>query len=172
MDLFSLLSAVLAVAIVVLIYVGVSHLWYNKSTSWQSFTATSATYDWPQWSTTSVNGASDLRFRNCIFTVALADGTPKQTHDVTAVLNSMAVQQQSPVVTTITTGGAKFQPTMSLVRPLNPFSFAIPGFNDPTTLTGKDISAYPWCIANCVSASPIKNTAPAVVTLTGEYRTL
>ena len=179
MDSNSVLSAMVAVIVIILVFMGVTSLWYNDSSSWHSFSATSATYDWPQWSSTSINGASALRFRNCIFTVALASSPPvQQTHDVTAVLNEMALQQKSPVIpttTTISTGSGKFQPSMSLVRPLNPFSFAIPGFNDPTTLAGTDISLYPWCIANCVTpntAGGYTNAPPAVVTLTGEYRTI
>lgn len=176
MDSTPILSAVVAVIIIILIFLGVTHLWYNKSSSWQSFNASSVTYDWPQWSSTSKNGASDLRFRNCIFTVTLGDGKTTQSLDVTNILNGMALQQKSPVITTttITSGSSKYQPTMTLVRPLNPFSFVINGFNDPTTLANVDIGAYPWCTANCVNSSktPTAIANPAVSTLTGEYRTL
>jgi hypothetical protein len=94
---------------------------------------------------------SRLRFRNCVFTVKRGDGVTK-THDVTAVLNGMAVAYK---------GGYNNPQMLTLVRPLNPFSFVIPGFNDRATVA--DPSARPWCAsppspcagdADCPGAMP------------------
>ncbi len=96
--------------------------------NWKSFNY--QTNDIPTWNASDV---SLIRFKNCIFT----SGT--QQIDVTSVLNSMSNAYK---------GGNLL--SLSLDRPLNPYSFVIMGYNDsntikypttqlvnvPTTLTG------------------------------------
>ena len=179
MDVTAILAAMVAVIVIILIMIGVTRVWYNKTTSWSTFSASSANFDWPQWSSTSSKGASALRFRNCKFTVVLGDGTTTKTKDVTNTLNAMAMQQQTPILSSGSSGssspapttGPMFQQSMSLVRPLNPFSFTITGFNDPTMFSDPAvINKYPWCITYCNDGT--KAAKPALVTLTGEFRTL
>lgn len=101
------------------------------------------TADEPYWGA-GESDISRLRFKDCVFTVVDPAG---RTHvqDVTAVLNSMtAAYMDSPSAP---------PKVLHLDRPLNPFSFTIPGVNDvaavptaadaarwadsPATLTGK-----------------------------------
>ena len=116
----------------VLVAVLIAYVWYNY-TGWQSFSyGTGAS---PAWTPAGQADISMLRFKGCTFSVARGDGATA-TMDVTAVLNGMAVAYA---------GGTNNPPSLTLVRPLNPFSFVILGFNDSTTVS--DPTAAPWCSA-------------------------
>jgi len=77
----------------------------------------------PSWHPTTGGDVSRLRFKACVFTVVDPSGTP-HTADVTAVLNGMAAAH----------AGSKSPPAaLTLDRPLNAFSFLVPGVNDPAS---------------------------------------
>ena len=123
-------AAIAAALIIVLILIAAAYAWYNF-TGWQAFSFT--TGDKPKWVPAGGADISRLRFKNCTFTVVRGDGVTKP-YDVTAVLNGMAVAFE---------GGISNPGSLALVRPLNPFSFVIPGFNDSKTVA--DPTAPPWC---------------------------
>lgn len=103
----------------------------------------------PSWTAAGGRDASALRFRNCVFTVVDPKGV-SHTQDVTAVLNGMAVAY----------AGAETTPppaTLRLDRPLNAFSFVVPGVNDSATVTtAADAAAW----------------YKSATTLAGEWRTI
>lgn len=98
------------------------------------------------WSVPAKKDISDLRFQQCIFTVTLPNKTVKSVN-VSSVLNGMAEAY---------VGSINIPKTLNLIKPLNPFSFVIKGFNDVATVP--DPSTPMW-----------KN---ATVTLGGKYRVL
>ncbi len=115
----------LAAAIVFVIGTAVAYAWWAWPSAW-------ATTTWAQGSSPSFAPKGDapssrLRFRNAAFTVMTADGTAR-SFDVTPVLNGMAVAYASPPK-----GGAA-PPAITLIAPLNPYSFTIAGFNDSATV--------------------------------------
>lgn len=73
------------------------------------------------------------------------------SQDVTGVLNAMAAAYSRGSSRFLAPGD--YPPSLDLVRPLNAFSFTVPGFNDAYYLdadgsprgTVKDPSAAPWC---------------------------
>jgi hypothetical protein len=95
------------------------------------------------------------------------------------VLNGMAVAYR---------GGTNNPAMLALIRPLNPFSFQIAGFNDRATVP--DPTVAPWCSApppSCQSDSGCPLAVPgacgpsgtcgtcvggATVSLTGQWRSL
>lgn len=103
----------------------------------------------PSWSVTnSARNISDLRFKGCVFTVTDPQGQ-QHAADVTAVLNGMAVAFRGAT--------AAVPQTLYLDRPLNAFSFRIPGVNDSATVT---------------SAAAAAAWANSATTLTGQFRTI
>lgn len=106
------------------------------------------TADEPYWAAGTSSNASRLRYKECVFAVAAPDGTTYR-QDVTSVLNAMAkAYTDSPT----TPPG-----TLRLDRPLNAFSFTIPGVNDSQTVSTADAAAQ-W--------------ASSATTLTGWVRTI
>jgi len=75
-----------------------------------------------------------LRFKNSVFTVTSPDGSTTYRRDVTAVLNGMAAAYKNSSVAPPT--------TLSLDRPLNAFSFTIPGFNDVNSMSADQVPAW------------------------------
>lgn len=102
----------------------------------------------PAWAAAKGEKISALRFKGCTFTVV--DPAGKQhSADATAILNGMAVAYRGAV--------SKIPTVLNLDRPLNAFSFLIPGVNDSATVT-TPAQAKTW--ANCAT------------TLTGSVRTI
>lgn len=126
----------LALVIILLLLVAAAVAW--NSVGWTSFSYQLG--DSPGWIPKAGRGGvpgdvSKLRFSKCYFSVARADGITR-TLDVSPALNSMAVAYK----------GGKGNPSMlTLTRPLNPFSFVIPGFNDRASVSNP--TAPPWCSA-------------------------
>ena len=102
----------------------------------------------PTWAAGQGKNIASLRFKGCIFTVVDPAGK-KHTADVTTVLNGMAVAYRGAV--------SKIPSALYLDRPLNAFSFVIPGVNDKATVTTSAM-AKTW--ANCAT------------TLAGDARTI
>lgn len=136
-------------AIIIVLLLVLSYVWWHY-TGWNQFAFSAG--DLPSWKPTGAGkNVSLLRFKDCVFTVQRAGDAAPTSRDVTAVLNSMAVAYSS--------GRSRFYapsdypPSLDLARPLNAFSFVIPGFNDVYYLdaegnprgTVKDPSAAPWC---------------------------
>lgn len=165
----------LAAVILVLIAISVAYVWY-AFTGWTAFSA--ATGDGPGWTPKNGSDISRLRFRDCMFVVTRGDGKTASL-DVSPALNAMALGYK---------GGSNNPPALTLTRPLNPFSFVIPGFNDPASVP--DPTAAPWCSsppAACSSDAGCAGTGTgacgprgfcalcpggAAVTLTGKVRTI
>lgn len=102
----------------------------------------------PSWAAAGGKTAASLRFLRCTFT-ATDPGGATHSADVTAVLNGMAAAYR---------GAATAVPAaLSLDRPLNAFSFQIPGVNDSTTVSTAEAAAA-W--------------ANSATTLTGSVRTI
>lgn len=141
-------AAIIAAVITIVLFLCTTYIWYTFS-GWTKFSY--STGDNPSWIPSNDADISLLRFHSCTFTVNRSDGVT-ETLDVTPVLNSMAVAFK---------GGIKNPASLTLTRPLNPFSFVIMGFNDRKTVL--DPSVAPWCI-NCPDGTK--------VTLTGYVRTL
>ena len=101
----------------------------------------------PSWTASGDNNVSDLRFRDCTFTVTDPLDNEHST-EVTSVLNGMAVAYR---------GASRPPRTLYLDRPLNAFSFVIQGVNDAATVkTAADVQKW----ANCATS------------LTGLWRTI
>jgi hypothetical protein len=139
-------AVLLAVIVVIVILVVAAYVWYHH-TGWASFSY--QTGDAPFWLPADGADLSRLRFKDVTFTVTRT-GQPT-TRDVTAVLNGMAVAF---------TGGVSNPPSLTLVRPLNPFSFVIPGFNDRASVP--DPTAAPWCSAPPASCTKDSDCPSAV----------
>jgi hypothetical protein len=181
-------SALLFATIVLIVLIlSAAYAWYNF-TGWTAFSY--KTGDSPSWIPAKSEDISRLRFKDCVFTVTRTDGKVA-TLDADPVLNSMAVAYKSG---SINTNPA----TLTLTRPLNPFSFVITGFNDKASVPDPTVS--PWCTAppaactkdsdcpygtpgSCVpqpvvppatTALSACSTCPggATVTLTGKVRTI
>ena len=167
--------AVLAATIAVIVLVVAAYCWYY-ATGWTEFSY--ATGDLPSWAPSGSSGdISRLRFRACKFTVTMPAGASGSA-DVTAVLNRMAIAYDKAT-------NAPAQ--LTLVAPLNPFSFAVPGFNDKSATA----TVPPWCAATTScgrdSDCPVKGTTTGAcsmsagvcinctggpsVALVGKYRT-
>jgi hypothetical protein len=103
----------------------------------------------PSWSSaaagSSRRGIDRLRFKGAVFTVTDPAGTV-HTRDVTPVLNAMATAYRGAPGT--------IPQTLSLDRPLNAFSFVVPGVNDN------------------VAAADLPQWAGAAVRLTGRVRVI
>ena len=123
-------ALLLSVVIILLVLVAAAYVWYNF-VGWTSFSY--STGDSPSWLPAGGADLSALRFKNCEFTVKRSDGVTKKL-EVSPVLNSMSAGFK---------GGLKNPLTLTLTRPLNPFSFVIVGFNDRATVS--DPGAPPWC---------------------------
>jgi hypothetical protein len=145
-------AAILAAIIVLVIIIAGSFAWYNL-VGWKDFSG--KTGDSMSWKPDGTANLSRLRFKDCIFTVTRRDGVVA-SKNVTAALNGMAVAYE---------GGTSMPSTLTLTRPLNAFSFTIPGFNDTATVS--DPSSEPWC-QSPVPACP----GAAVTTLVGKWRTI
>jgi hypothetical protein len=179
--------ALLVAAVVVLtLLIAGAYVWYRYY-GWAPFQFTSG--DNPAWNAAGTADVSRLRFADAVFAVRLANGTTR-TADVTAVLNGMAAAYE---------GGTSNPTVLTLTRPLNPFSFVIPGFNDAASVP--DPTLPDWCssppaactadaqcgggVAGACSCSTPDGTCPAGVTgacyscpggalvaLTGKWRTI
>ena len=125
--------ALLVAAIVLFVLViSAAFIWYNFM-GWTEFSY--KTGESPSWQPLGGKDISRLRFKDCVFTVNRSDGKVA-TLNATPVLNSMAVAYK--------TGTTETNPTsLTLTRPLNPFSFVITNFNDKHTVP--DPTASPWC---------------------------
>jgi hypothetical protein len=182
-------ALITSTVIVIIILIIAAYVWYNYI-GWSGFAY--KTGDRPSWLPASGVSISRLRFKDCIFTVTRADKKVSSL-DVAPVLNAMAVAYKTSTV--------GIPQTLTLTRPLNPFSFVIKGFNDRATVS--DPRVYPWCTAPpaacttdsdcpggaCITAlrpilagaavtgtsvTKMCSTCPggAVVTLTGKVRTI
>lgn len=136
-------AAVLALVTVLALVVIAAYGWY-AFTGWARFDYKSG--DSPVWVPARDADLSRLRFRACLFTVTRGDGVVR-AYDVAAALNGMAVAFR---------GGSSNPASLTLTRPLNPFSFVIPGFNDRASVA--DPTAEVW--------------RSAAVTLAGKVRTI
>lgn len=168
------LASIVALVVVLILLVMAAYVWYNY-TGWKTFSY--STGDSPSWTPTD-SDISSLRFKDCSFVVQRGDGK-MATLDATAVLNSMAVAYA---------GATKKPLALTLVRPLNPFSFVIPGFNDRASVP--DPTVAPWCTsppsacssdgacpgqrAGACSSQGVCTNCPggATVTLVGQVRTI
>lgn len=141
----------LAALVVAVVAVAAAAAWYY-GTGWKAFSfAQAAGSAAPSWTPVGGSGADPaaadrLRFRKAVFTVTTASGA---THaaDVTAVLNGMAVAYR---------GSPTAPAALVLARPLNPYSFAIAGVNDPS-------------VTGSATSDPLTG---ASATLAGYYRTV
>lgn len=130
------LAFVLGLVVVVVLLIVAAYVWYNY-TGWQKFTFEGAVpYNKnapaPKWQASGGDpSAADLRFRDVVFTVVDPSGVAHR-RDVTAVLNGMALAYHS---------AATPPPTLALDRPLNAFSFTIPGVNDRQSVPTKSAAA-------------------------------
>ena len=122
---------IVAAVIVLVIALAVAYYWYNYL-GWKDF-ASFSMGDSPSWTPDNQLDISHLRFKNCKFTVTLMDGSVGK-YDVTPALNSMAMAYKN--------ASSNIPKVLTLTQPLNPFSFAIPGFNDKSSLNP---SQPPWC---------------------------
>jgi len=136
-----------ATALIVVLLLVIAFIWWHYS-GWSEFSF--ANGDWPSWAPTDPkDNVSRLRFKDCVFTVQRAGDAAPTSRDVTAALNGMAVAYAGSRFFT----RDNYPAALTLARPLNAFSFAIPGFNDAHYLdadgtprgTVKDPSAPPWC---------------------------
>jgi hypothetical protein len=122
-------ALLLAAVITFLIVIIAAYMMYN----YYNLASFSFTTGQPgTWTVPAGHDVSDLRFIKCIFTVSVPGQTPV-TKDVSSVLNGMAVAY---------TKSANPPTELSLISPLNPFSFVIPGFNDSATV--KDPTIPKW----------------------------
>lgn len=112
-------AVILGLVIVVIVLIALAYVWYHH-TGWAKFSNDNG--DTVSWTSTTGAGISDLRFKDVVFTLNV-NGV-SHTQDVTAVLNGMAVAYKD----TPNSG------TLTLDRPLNPFSFVIIGINDRDTV--------------------------------------
>lgn len=80
-------------------------------------------------------GAGTLRFKKAVFAVTDPRGVTHR-QDVTAVLNGMAVAYRGAPA------GAAAPTALRLDRPLNAFSFTIPGVNDARAVAAGDLPAW------------------------------
>jgi hypothetical protein len=133
----------LSIIIVVIIFIILAFVW-DKFIGLTKFSAGKSSV--VSWFVTGKKDITDLRFQECIFTVVMPSGVTKSV-DVSSVINGMAAAY---------VGNAIIPQTLTLVKPLNPFSFVIKGFNDVATVPNPSTPAW-------------KN---AKVTLTGKYRIL
>jgi hypothetical protein len=146
----SLAAHALAAVIVLVVAVAAAYVWYHAF-GWKAFTfsqaAGAAAPSWtPASGASGSKGVDSLRFRKAVFTVTESGGTV-HTADVTAALNAMAVGFK---------GAASAPAALTLVRPLNPYSFVIPSVNDSSVTDG-------------ATADPL---AGATASITGYYRTI
>jgi hypothetical protein len=170
-------SLVLGLVIVLVVLVIAAYYWYHH-TGWTTFsfkgtpsstggamaqcsasqpcpegTTCQSGFCWagtpPSWAAAKGENIAALRFKGCTFTVV--DPTTGETHsaDVTTVLNGMAVAYRG--------ASSKIPTVLHLDRPLNAFSFQIPGVNDSATVTTPE-GAKKW--------------AASATTLTGSVRTI
>lgn len=129
--------------------------------------------DLPVWAAQDI---TKLRFRNCIFTVTMNNGTA-QHKDVSSNLDAMAAAY---------VGAKSIPPSIGLYTPLNPYSFIIDGFNDSKTV--KNPYSQPYCagpvsactsnaqcppgLGGCYQGKCVNCPGGMNATLTGEYRLL
>ena len=105
----------------------------------------------PQWPPKAALGAgktvASLRFKDCAFTLTGLDGQA-HTVDVTPVLNGMAAAYRG--------SSAAAPKVLQLDRPLNAFSFVVPGVNDAASYTDDQLKLW----------------GSAATSLTGTFRVL
>jgi len=121
-------AMIVALIVIIIIFVAISYGWYNFY-GWKSFEF--KTRNAVSWSSSTKKGIADLRFKKVIFSIKFPDES-FQSKDVTNVLNGMATAYT----------GQPNKGTLTLDRPLNPFSFVIKGVNDKDTAT--DPSSKKW----------------------------
>ena len=138
--------------------------WYKWGGAWKTFTFTEG--DYASWAPDSGKMVGGLRFRDVEFTILDSTGAEITggSADVTTTLNAMARAFAGD-------DSSSSPPVLSLVRPLNAFSFPIAGLTDPANGT-KFISTYqtgntPACKAETDCTPGSANTAfPAAWTAT------
>ena len=117
-------ATLLTIVILVLIIVIGSYVWYNY-TGWKHFGYFGG--DTVEFHTMTGQLTENIRFRNVKFTVTL-EGDSRRTFDVTGNLNQMAKNHTGSGY-----GGSNYP--IKLLKPLNAFSFIIPGFNEKKDIT-------------------------------------
>ena len=143
------LAIAVAAVVTALVALAAAFAWYHL-TGWTRFSY--ATGDAPRWGAPP-GGVGRLRFSRVEFAVTRGDGATGRT-DAAPALNSMAAAYAG--------GGpaaAAAPPALGLDRPLNPFSFVVPGWNDRAAVA--DPAAYPWATGG---------PRPATATLSGWWR--
>ena len=120
-------ALIVGLLVVLVVLIVAAFIWFNF-TGWTKFNFVgavpykkSARARSTGWAAAGDKTAASLRFSRCTFTVVSPSGVAHST-DVTPVLNGMAVAFRD----------ATGRPPKSLIldRPLNAFSFLIPGVND------------------------------------------
>lgn len=164
-------ASLLAAACLAVVVVAAGLCAHYYFSGWTSFTFTSsgsssAPPAWPRpGDALTCTDASRLRFKGVTFTSAVP-GAPAAS--VTAVLNGMAAAYRGATATPPT--------SLALDAPLNPFSFAVPGFNDPATVAeaGDTPTGPPWCTSYTPATSTAAGSCAAwpTTTLSGFYRVL
>ncbi len=112
----------------ILVVVAVAYLRY-RFFGWSTFNPDGngwQTGDVVAWTAATSGDISRLRFRDAVFTVAV--GGARHQQNVTPVLAGMAAAYDNSVTLPRNSG------TLALDRPLNAFSFVIPGVNDRGTV--------------------------------------
>ncbi len=136
-------------AVIIVLLLVIAYVWWHF-TGWNEFSFDAG--DLPSWAPTgSGKNVSRLRFKNCLFSVQRTGDAAPTTRDVTGILNTMAAAYSRGSSRFLTR--SDFPASLVLDRPLNAFSFVIPGFNDVYYLdaggnphgTVKDPSVAPWC---------------------------
>lgn len=150
-------------AVIIVLLLVIAFLWWHFA-GWSEFSFSAG--DRPSWAPTGAHkNVSRLRFKDCVFSVQRAGDPAPTSRDVTGILNNMAIAYSR--------GNSRFfvpsdfPASLSLDRPLNAFSFTIPGFNDAYYAdadgaphgTVRDPTAAPWCGAG--GPSPVACTSAA-----------
>ena len=123
-------SILISLVLTIIITIAIIFI-YFISTGWKQFQFT--TNQLPEWDAGSA-GVERIRFMYCTFTIYRPDGT-QMSKDVTGVLNGMAVAYDVKEKT----ANPK---TLQLTGKLNPFSFVIKGYNDPSVVSDPSIPSW------------------------------
>lgn len=142
-------ALILGLVVVLVVLVVGAWVWYY-ATGWKSFEYKAG--DTVSFLPAKGGTVAGLRFRQTVFTIVDRTGAPVRAEDVSQVLTGMAVAYD---------GARRAPSTLTLARPLNPFSFTVRGVNDPSAGQAR---------LDALAAAAKAGTAGA--TLRGEYRTV
>jgi hypothetical protein len=147
---------IITVLVCLIVVAAGSASWYKWGSGWKTFTFVEG--DYASWAPAPGKTVGGLRFRDVEFTILDSTGAeiPSGSTDATPTLNAMARAFAGDATTAS-------PPVLSLVRPLNAFSFPITGLTDPANgaafITKYQTGATPACTteADCTPGST--NTA-------------